>query len=429
MSILQDIDGATVLDDTHRFIKRFCAFPDEHCLVAVTLWAAHTHVIEQFHTTPRLALLSPEPGSGKTRVLEVLDTLVADGMMSLSVSPAAIFRTLQDHQVALLLDEVDAIWSSRGKDDNHEDLRALLNAGYKRSATIPRCVGPRHEVVQFPVFCAVALAGLGRLPDTIMTRSVIIKMRRRARHERVEQWRTRIHEPQGCAIRDRLALWSAEIQIGGTWPVMPDGVEDRPAEIWEPLLILADAAGGHWPETARKACVHLCRVAEDRRVSLGVRLLSDLRILFGDTDAIYTDTLLRRLTEGDGLDEDAPWSDIRGKPITTRMLAGLLKDYDIKPRKVREFGTGPSKQGYRREDLWDAWERYLSPDPETTEHPEHPSQPASGAASPVPDSPHATGTSGTYPEHLSPPAERPALHVPHVPDSTHPESATDEVLF
>jgi hypothetical protein len=51
-------------------------------------------------------------------------------------------------------------------DQSNEDLRALLNSGYKRGATIPRCVGPKHDVQNFTVYCATALAGLGELPDT-----------------------------------------------------------------------------------------------------------------------------------------------------------------------------------------------------------------------------------------------------------------------
>jgi hypothetical protein len=150
-AILADLslDGAAILNETQKFIRTFCIFPDPHCLTAVTLWAAHAHLIEHFHTTPRLALLSPEPASGKTRVLEVLSLLVPDPMFSLSASPAAVFRSSQQQQVTLLFDEVDAIWSKRGKDDNHEDLRALLNAGYRRGAAIPRCVGPKHDVMDF----------------------------------------------------------------------------------------------------------------------------------------------------------------------------------------------------------------------------------------------------------------------------------------
>ena len=148
------------LNDLRVFISRFCAFPSEHCLVAVTLWAAAAHIVQHLYTTPRLALLSPEAASGKTRVLEVLDMLVPESLFTLNASPAAIFRLLAQEQITLLFDEVDAIWSKRGKDDNHEDLRALLNAGYKKGATIPRCVGPKHEVIRFKVYCAVVLAGL-----------------------------------------------------------------------------------------------------------------------------------------------------------------------------------------------------------------------------------------------------------------------------
>ena len=178
-----------------------------------------------------------------------------DSLLTLNASPAAIFRTLSTKQITLLFDEVDAIWSKRGQDDTDEDLRALLNAGYKRWATIPRCVGPKHEVVSFPVFCAVALAGLGDLPDTMMTRAVILRMRRRAPHEPVEPFRTRTHEPEGNALRDRLARWAAVVgaAAGRSWPQLPDGIVDRPAEVWEPLLAVAEAAGGQWSEIAGKA--------------------------------------------------------------------------------------------------------------------------------------------------------------------------------
>lgn len=352
-------NGAALLSDVHAFIARFCVFPDAHCLTAVTLWAAHAHMIQSFHTTPRLALLSPEAASGKTRVLEVLDLLVPESLLTLNASPAAIFRTLAKTQITLLFDEVDAIWSKGGKDDNHEDLRALLNAGYKRRATIPRCVGPKHEVVSFAVYCAVALAGLGDLPDTIMSRSVIIRMRRRAPNEPVEPFRTRAHEPSGHVLRDRLAQWAAGVGsiAGAAWPELPAGIVDRPAEVWEPLIAVADVAGGTWPVRAREACVALCRVAEDRRASLGVRLLADLRTIFGEADALHTETLIAKLTSSDLLDADAPWSDLHGKPLGKRRLASMLKRYGVSPRKVTVRGA--SLQGYRREHLWDAWVRYL----------------------------------------------------------------------
>jgi Protein of unknown function (DUF3631) len=390
------VNGDQILAHTETFIRRFCVFSSEDELVAVTLWAAHAHMAEHFHTTPRLALLSPEVGSGKTRVLEVLDLLVPYPMFCLSASLAAIFRTLAETQITLLVDEVDTIFHRKGKDDGNEDLRALLNAGYKRGATIPRCVGPKHDVQHFAVFAATALAGLGDLPDTVMSRSIIVRMRRRAPDEHVEPFRIREHEARGHLIRDHLAAWGQEVggTVGAAWPPMPEGVVDRPAEVWEPLIAVADAAGGGWPARARAACLALVKVAAERRASLGIRLLADLRTIFGEADALYTQTVLERLHKGEdyGLEPDAPWPELHGKPLGERGLASMLKKYGISPVKVREAG-GIARQGYRRTDLWDAWHRYLPlshGEPEQAEQAEQAQQ--TGANIPdVPGVPDVTG--------------------------------------
>jgi len=363
--------GALLLTEVKDFIGKYCVLPDENSLAAITLWAAHCHAIRKFHTTPRLAAISTEPESGKTRLLEVLHLLVPDGDLVLNPSSASVFRKLAQKQITVLLDECDAIFKVRGKEDPREDLRAMLNSGYRVGATIPRCVGPKHEVVDFPVFAACALAGIGDLPDTIMSRSIIIRMRRRAPHEDVEEFRLRRVEPVGTKIRERLAQWVALADdLGGAWPVMPEGVRDRKAECWEPLLAIADAAGGTWPQVARNACTLLCKAATDRKVSLGIRLLSDLRVVFSDSTAMHTNTILARLCSGTdyGLDADAPWPEIHGRPLGERGLASMLKRYGIAPIKVKINGV--SLQGYRREHLWDAWQRYLPATHEEAEPPE-----------------------------------------------------------
>jgi hypothetical protein len=106
----------------------------------LTLWYAHTHAAAHFYVTPRLILDSAEPGSGKTRVLEVAQFLVAAPEMTISATPAALFRMVSEGPITILFDEVDAIFNAK-TGGNNEDLRALLNAGYKRTATIARCVG------------------------------------------------------------------------------------------------------------------------------------------------------------------------------------------------------------------------------------------------------------------------------------------------
>lgn len=401
-------DGARLLDDLRTFVGRFVAPPRAEALDAIVLWAAHAHMAGYFYTSPRLALLSPEPGSGKTRVLEVLYPVVARPMFSFSASPAAIFRKLAQEDHTLLFDEVDAIFTRQGKDDGNEDLRALLNAGYRRGATIPRCVGPRHEVQEFGVFAPVALAGLGDLPDTVMSRSVIIRMRRRAPSERIEQFRMRIHEAEGALLRERLATWTAEVgpDVGEAWPDLPPGVVDRDAEVWEPLLAVADAAGGHWPDTARTACVELLKVASDREVSLGVRLLGDLRAVFADADALATSDILEALND---LDE-APWGDLYGKKLEARTLARMLKRYDVSSTTVKVGGK--ALRGYRRENLWDTWERYLAPAPAEVQPP----QPASsGVANRVGDDigqvAHASQPHATPAQPVQPPAVAQVAHV------------------
>ena len=400
-------DGTRLLDDVRAFVARFVAFPLDAALDAATLWAAHAHMAAYFHTSPRLALLSPEPGSGKTRVLEVLQPLVPNAMFNFSASPAAIFRKLAKDDHTLLFDEVDAIFSKRGKDDGNEDLRALLNVGYRRGATIPRCVGPQHDVREFAVFAPTALAGLGDLPDTIMSRSIIVRMRRRAPGERVEQFRLRMHESQGAALRERLAAWSRDVgaTVGEAWPDLPPGVFDRDAEVWEPLIAVADAAGGHWPTTARAACLEMLKVAADREVSLGVRLLGDLKLVFGERNAMTTAAILEALNEMD----EAPWGDLYGKKMEPRLLARMLKRYDVRSTKVKVDGR--SLQGYRREDLWDSWERYLAP-VTGREEPTEPQTPTGDAR--VPD------------DAATVPVEVPlAAEVPHRPEPrTRAEPAT-----
>lgn len=359
---LPPVSGADLLDEVREFIGRFVAFPSPAALNAATLWAAHAHLVHEGENSPRLALLSPEPGSGKTRTLEVLELLTPAPMSVLSASPAAVFRSIEADRPTLLMDEVDAIFNRRGSDDGAEDLRALLNAGHRKGATIPRCVGPRHDVARFGVYCAVAMAGLGDLPDTLMSRSVIVRMRRRAPGEHVEPFRRRLHAPAGHELADRLADWALSVaeSVGDAWPAMPDGITDRPADVWEPLLAVADAAAGHWPTTARAACVELAKVAESREASLGVRLLADLRNIFGENDALHTETILDSLHK---LDE-APWGDLHGKPLDARGLARRLRQYEIGSTTVKI--AGKALKGYQREHLWDTWTRYLAltPSPE-----------------------------------------------------------------
>ncbi len=401
--------GSDVLDEVEAFIGTFVAFPTVDARVATTCWIAHTHAVGAFESSPRLALLSPEPGSGKTRVLEVLELLTPNPMHVLSASAAAIFRTIEKGSPTLLFDEVDAIFGRRGNDDGNEDLRALLNAGHRGGATIPRCSGPTHEVRNFPVYAAAALAGLGDLPDTLMTRSVIVRMRRRAPGETVRPFRHRLASPEGYELRDRLGGWVTTVadRLRGAWPEMPDGVTDRAADCWEPLLAIAEAAGGDWPERARRACVELTKAGVSREASLGVRLLADLRLVFADEERMGTETILERLCAID----EAPWADLRGRPLDARGLARRLNNYEISSTQLKI--EGHKVRGYRREDLWDAWRRYLPPEEAVPAVPPVPAR--SGGVPEVPDAGEVpVPLAEAVPE--APPLSSAVPQVPQVPD-------------
>lgn len=356
--------GAAVLREINDFLARFVSYPDANCLTAHVLWCTHAHLMDAWESTPRLAFLSPEPGSGKTRALEVTELLVPRPVAAVNVSPAYLFRKVSDPagRPTILFDEIDTVFGPKAKE--HEEVRGVLNAGHRRGAIAGRCVirGKNVETEELPAYCAVALAGLGNLPDTILTRSVVIPMRKRAPNEAVEPFRHRLHAPTGHKLRDRLAAWCARTGPGMTHPELPAGVEDRDADVWEPLIAIADAAGDEWPELARVAAVaHVAR-SRETNPSLGVRLLADLRAVFGARDSMRTEEILTSLH---GI-EESPWADLKGHPLDSRRLANLLRPYGVRSKVIRDGRSTP--RGYAREDLHDPWIRYLSrsnPSPET----------------------------------------------------------------
>lgn len=408
---LPAVAPAVLLDQIVAFVSRFSVFPDRHTAPMLALWYAHTHAAQHFYTTPRLILDSAEPGSGKTRVLEVAQYLVRRPEMTISVTTAAIFRMLADGPVTLLFDEIDAVFSPKGG-GNNEDLRGLLNSGYKRSATVSRCVGDasRMKVERFPVFAPVALAGIaGAMPATITTRAITVHMRRRAPHERAEAFRERRVETEAAPLREQLAGWldrAGEDELVGAEPVMPEQVTDRAAGVWEPLLAIADLAGDHWPDTARAAAVHFVGQATETGTSVGTRLLADLRALFvaHETDRMATSDIIGRLCA----DDESGWADLDGRPLDGRRLAKELSRYGVRPGSIRVGGH--VTKGYTLAGaLTDVFTRYL---PTLTE--DHPPGAVTSVTSVTPQVRGVTDTAGVTATSVTPTAHPPVEPLPPV---------------
>jgi hypothetical protein len=346
-----------VLDEVRAFLGRFIAYPSEHARVAHTLWIAHTHGMSIWDSTPRIAFLSKEPGSGKSRALEVTEILVPNPVEAVNVSPAYIFRKVGQGGVlpTLLYDEIDTVFGPRAREN--EEIRGLLNAGYRKHSKAGRCAIKGRDIVteEISAYCAVAFAGLGNLPETILSRSIVIRMRRRKTAEKLERFRRREILEHGNRLRDRLSDWVSEISSADgliEWPELPIEISDRDQDIWESLVLLGDHAGQAWGERAREAARYLTSSRDSFAPSTGTKLLADIKTVFNE-ERLPTAELIDRLIN---LDE-SPWASINGQPLEPRKLATELREYDIHPQTLRFDNV--SLKGYRRSDFEDTWDRYL----------------------------------------------------------------------
>jgi hypothetical protein len=344
-------DGAALLDEARAFMARFAVLPSPAALDAAVLWAGHTWAVNAFNTSPRLAVLSDLPASGKTRVLELVGLLSRDPVQEVDITGPALVAMISQRQPTVLLDEVDTIFGTHGG-NSHNALRGVLNAGYKQGATHTRRQGGAY--VRDQIYGPVGFGGLGTLPATLLSRSIVIKMAKRKPGQRIERYLPRMHAPLGAGYGEALGGWvqSVSLDLASSWPELPDGLEDRAAECWEPLLAIADAAGKDWPDRARNACIELALGSvTELAESPGQRVLVDLRRIWGTSGNVPTAELVTRLYALDG----APWATMWPKESAPREMAALLAPFGIRPVKIR---NGPrTAQGYRRADLALAWDK------------------------------------------------------------------------
>lgn len=369
---------ARVLTEISDLFTKYTVLPNEHCATVLALWAAHTWISGAFYTSPRLVLSSPVPGSGKTRVLELLELVCYCATQTMNISTAALFRLIasfHDKEAmppTLLFDETDAVFGSHPS-AQAEELRGILNAGYKAGGQVIRTTGENFVPKAFPVFAPVALAGLsGHMPRTITTRAIVIEMRKRAPDEKVAAYRERRAQQEINGAVEFLREWAANAkeELTNAEPELPAGVEDRPAEVWEPLIAIADSAGSEWADKARAACNYFVFAPQQKPLNLGVELLADIRTVMGhgqedryqEIDRIRTTELLTRLQNVD----ESPWSTFTGgESITARRLSQLLRDFQVTSVPVKE--ANEVYKGYvtwataKQVGLHDAWNRYLDP--------------------------------------------------------------------
>jgi hypothetical protein len=345
-------DGAALLDALHTALTTYVILPSCEAADAVTLWIAASHAQPAWAHAPRLVIRGPEKRCGKSRLLDIVEATCHEPLITVNASPAAVYRSITDDPPTMLVDEADTIFGPKA--DGNEDLRGLLNAGHQRNRPAVRYEAASNRVITIPTFCMAALAGIGAMPDTIEDRAVVIRMRRKAPGETAAPYRHRRDRPGLQTIAERLAAWLRPdlTRLERAEPAMP--VEDRAADTWEPLVIVADHAGGNWPDRARVAVLTMTAEAADHgQFSTRVRLLADCRTVFGTDTAVSTAVLLDRLKA----DPEAPWTDYGPTGLTAARLGTLLREYDIRSGNIR-FPDGAQAKGYQRADFTDAWARY-----------------------------------------------------------------------
>src|SRR5258708_3670961 len=344
------VDAPKLLNELAMGIRRYVVMR-LHMADAVSLWIVHTYLIDGFGISARLAITSPEKQCGKTTLRDVLSHFVFRPMMTDNVSTPAVFRVIELQRPTLLIDESDTFLPE------NDELRGILNSGHRRDGHVIRVVGDDHEPRKFNTFAACAIAAIGKLPGTIADRSIAVTLQRRRPSEPIMPFRFDRVDHLNHAAR-RVMRWARDNaeRIWDADPEVPDGMINRTADNWRPLLAIADAAGGEWPARARSAAA-LCAGSDDAQ-SLGVMLLADIRDVFArnGVDRFASEMLVKHLVEIEG----RPWAEWgrTGKPMTKHGLAGMLSVYEIAPDGVRIGVRTP--RGYKLEQFEAAFASYLA---------------------------------------------------------------------
>ena len=362
------------LDRIDHFIRRFLILPNESDYTIVSLWIAHTYFTHKIKTTPRLAIISPEYGCGKSRVLEVLESLTFKGEKLDHHTRSYLMRTVDlireefGRSPTLLIDEIDSVF--RKNSEEGEATRAFANTGYRATGFYGITEGDSKKTpTKFKTFAPMALAGKGEvLPESVMTRAVIIRLQRRMGNEYIEDFLTDLVAFEAEELSEELLNWSdyCAQDIAILNPELP--VRDRDREVWLPLFIVAHLAGDEWVKRAEIALANIQEAKSDNTLPRERELLSDLWKIFQrqDKDKIKSAAIILALIEM----PDSEWDTYNfGKPINERALAKKLRTYGIKPAQIR-FENGQGAKGYYRSEVESAVKRYLEPSPmnsETTE--------------------------------------------------------------
>jgi hypothetical protein len=272
----------------------------------------------------------------------------------------------------LIVDEADDALS------DNPDLRSVINSGWTRGQGVIRCHPDTREPELFSTFAPKIVAMKGRnLPDTTLSRAIVITMKPRRASDPNEHAAdfNHVDNETFARLRSQLMRWTADntVALAKAAPEILPGFHNRRRANWGPLLAIAEAGGGDWKKAAWQAALAIEAVADTFDPSIGVELLRAIKTVFdareksedlitlANKNRISSASLVAELIA----DQTAPWATYnKGKPISQRQVAGLLKPYGIKPGTVRlDDGThdGTTAKGYLLEWFADVFGRFYTP--------------------------------------------------------------------
>jgi hypothetical protein len=354
------VDGGALLQDLRNHFKRYVVLPKQADVV-LALWVLHTWVFDCFDITPYLAITSPTKRCGKTVLMTMLYWLCRRAKKNDHMSKASIYRSVETEQSTLILDEVG--WVLDLKDER----QGILCGGFELLGHVEICEGEGANIVvrRYRTFGPKAFGLIGKLTPTLMDRSIEILMQRKTKQDKVERLR-RGDNAAHVELRQRQLRWASDNRqaLSAVTPKLPDGLNDREFDIWEPLFAIAEHVGGEWPKLAHEAAIALSG-GDNATEEKGIELLSNISVEAGRVakdgfSAVTTKTLLAALNGN----PEWSWATYNfkssDKVLTERQLANLLKPFKVFSDKVQTSETGLAQaRGYRLKDFEEAFERYL----------------------------------------------------------------------
>lgn len=358
-----------IIRDLESFIAQYVTVEDESYYFAAALWTMGTFLWPHFDAYPYLVITSATKRSGKTRLAEVISFACSNPRFFAAMTPATLFYSIRNDKPTLFVDEAEVL-----SKETANDMRAILNAGYRRGQSIPR-MGRRGQVVEWPAYCPKAFILIGDVFDTLRDRSIVIRMQRGEPRRRF-LWDEAKGEGEG--LRERASLIAEDampaIMEQFTRHAGLGFLMDRDEEIWIPLFAIANVLCPDRIEELQRAAVDMATMKTEeaaRYVNLigaereveddeyARRLLRDLWTVMDGKASIYTAEAIEALHAI----PTAPWRKFRGAGLSAIDLANMLARFNgtkgsLRPKLIK---TGSKKKGarkpvsvkrgYRREDV------------------------------------------------------------------------------